>query len=260
MGCVMSAAIAVLLCKHKCSVERLTSSMSFHPPQPPSYTLETQSDGTLKLLFTHRDLANVLETLGDRAGVRVDVRLLRTSRRQSIPLFHFQPAGATLTLLWSHANAMDCGEMYFFFLELSSRLNVNVAGVRLLGVRRCDGRAHRIERLRRRPRRPRLPLQRGRGPRASAHPVRPVDRFGADAVPGDQVQGGGHDPAHAHPLRPPLPHPTLHWPLLARRPLLAPMRLRAVRPVPKLSADPESVGAGAPHSRHGRPDGGLADA
>ena len=71
MGCVMSAAIAVLLCKHKCSVERLTSSMSFHPPQPPSYTLETQSDGTLKLLFTHRDLANVLETLGDRAGVRV---------------------------------------------------------------------------------------------------------------------------------------------------------------------------------------------
>ena len=31
-----------------------------------------------------------------------------------------------MTLLWSHANAMDCGEMYFFFLELATRLRVNI--------------------------------------------------------------------------------------------------------------------------------------
>ena len=135
----MSAAIAVLVCRNKCSIQLLTSSMSFHPPQPPSYRLETQADGSLQLCFANPQITDVLELVGRRAGVKVDVRLLRTSRRQSIPLFHFKPANARLTLLWSHANAMDCGEMYFFFLELASRLNVNVAAYDYSGYGAATG-------------------------------------------------------------------------------------------------------------------------
>jgi len=138
MGCVVSTAIAVLLCKHRCSVERLTSSMSFHPPTPPSYTLEVLEDGALKLRFGHPELAAALMHI-QRAGVQVDLRMLRTSRRQTIPIFHYKVAGAYLTLLWSHANAMDCGEMYFFFLELALRLNMNVVAYDYSGYGAATG-------------------------------------------------------------------------------------------------------------------------
>ena len=135
---MVSTAIAVLLCKHRCSVERLTSSMSFHPPTPPSYTLEVLEDGALKLRFGHPELAAALMHI-QRAGVQVDLRMLRTSRRQTIPIFHYKVAGAYLTLLWSHANAMDCGEMYFFFLELALRLNMNVVAYDYSGYGAATG-------------------------------------------------------------------------------------------------------------------------
>mmetsp|Transcript_43852 Transcript_43852/g.115239 ORF Transcript_43852/g.115239 Transcript_43852/m.115239 type:complete len:347 (-) Transcript_43852:272-1312(-) len=138
MGCVMSTAIAVLLCKHRCSIENLTSSMSFHPPSPASYTLETADDGSLNILFSHSELANAL-TYSYNRRVQCKLKLLRTSRRQSIPLFHFICEGATTTLLWSHANAMDCGEMYFFFLEFAERLNVNVAAYDYSGYGAATG-------------------------------------------------------------------------------------------------------------------------
>ena len=139
MGCVMSTAIAVLLCRHKCSVERLASKMAFHPPSPASYTLETQQDGSLGLVFTHKELADALKLYGTRGGITVEVKLLRTKRRQSIPLFSFLCPGATVTILWSHANAMDCGEMYFFFVELAARLRVNVAAYDYSGYGASSG-------------------------------------------------------------------------------------------------------------------------
>ena len=139
MGCVMSTAIAVLLCKHRCSIERLTSSMSFHPPSPPSYSFESTEDGSLKLIFANHDMAAALLHMGRQRKVRCELKLLRTSRRQSIPLFHFICEGARMTVLWSHANAMDCGEMYFFFIELAARLNVNVAAYDYSGYGAATG-------------------------------------------------------------------------------------------------------------------------
>ena len=129
MGCAVSTAIAVLVCKNKCSIDRLTSKMAFHPPSPPSYSLEPQPDGTAKLTFANREMQEGLDSLSRAAHVpaKVEVRLLRTRKQQTIPLFHFQCRGATQTLLWSHSNAMDCGEMFFFFLDLAIHLKVNVA-------------------------------------------------------------------------------------------------------------------------------------
>ena len=78
------------------------------------------------------ELANALAHLnlkGSR-GVRVDIKYLHTKKRSTIPLFHFQCPGAEVTVLWSHANAMDVGEMYFFFLELAARLKVAGIGGR----------------------------------------------------------------------------------------------------------------------------------
>ena len=65
-------------------------------------------------------MAAALSSCGVLHGVHVEFRLLRTARRNSIALFHFHCHGAQRTLLWSHANAMDCGEMYFFLAEIAS--------------------------------------------------------------------------------------------------------------------------------------------
>ena len=138
MGCVLSSAIAVLLCKNSCSVEKLASSMAFHPPQPPSYKLMSDADGVLRLQFAHPEMQAALKLVGSR-GVRVELRLLRTSRKQSIPLFHFHVSGATTTILWSHANALDVGEMYYFFVEAAQRLKVNIAAYDYSGYGAATG-------------------------------------------------------------------------------------------------------------------------
>ena len=113
--------------------------MAFHPPSPPSYTLETDHDGKLKIIFAQQEMADALRRHMNYGGIRVEVQLLRTKRKQSIPMFHFHCPGATTTLLWSHANAMDCGEMYFFFVELAIRLQVNLVAYDYCGYGAASG-------------------------------------------------------------------------------------------------------------------------
>ena len=125
MGCVMSTAIAFLLCNHRCSVERLTATMAFFPPSPPSYAIETDADGTASIHFAHPEMEAAARHL--HTTITPTVRLLETARRQQIVLLHFACPGARTTLLWSHGNAMDVGEMYFFFVQLAERLRVNIA-------------------------------------------------------------------------------------------------------------------------------------
>ena len=125
MGCVMSTAIAFLLCNHRCSVERLTATMAFFPPSPPSYAIETDADGAASIHFAHPEMEAAARHL--HTTITPTVRLLETARRQQIVLLHFACPGARTTLLWSHGNAMDVGEMYFFFVQLAERLRVNIA-------------------------------------------------------------------------------------------------------------------------------------
>ncbi|KAL1514715.1 hypothetical protein AB1Y20_003802 [Prymnesium parvum] len=138
MGCVVSTIIACLLCNNRCSVERLASKMAFHPPNPPSYTIDTLPDGTSVVKFLHVERSQARDLLS-RSPVQVDVRVLVTHRKQTIPVFHFQFPGAKTTILWSHANAMDCGEMYFFFVQFAERLRVNVAAYDYSGYGAATG-------------------------------------------------------------------------------------------------------------------------
>lgn len=138
MGCVVSTAIAVLLCKNKCSVDRLVSKMAFHPPSPPSYTLEEAADGTYQLQFASREMTEALR-IYERCPVKCTIRMVRTKRRQSVVLFHFVNPQADKTLLWSHSNAMDAGEMYFFFIEVAMRLGVSVAAYDYSGYGQSTG-------------------------------------------------------------------------------------------------------------------------
>jgi pimeloyl-ACP methyl ester carboxylesterase len=129
MGCVMSTAIACLLCNNRCSIGRIVSNFAFFPPDPPSYKLEEAGDGRLRISFTdpqYQMAADRLTRAAAAVGVRVEPRLLDTARKERIALFHFWHPAAKATILWSHGNAMDIGEIYFFLIQLCSQLHVNV--------------------------------------------------------------------------------------------------------------------------------------
>lgn len=98
----------------------VTSSMAakfaFFPPNPPSYKLINDDATGLLLMdpFPHRE--------------NVDVLRLPTRRGTEIVAMYVRYPMATSTLLYSHGNAADIGQMYELFIELSIHLRVNLMG------------------------------------------------------------------------------------------------------------------------------------
>ncbi|KAE8798274.1 putative 26S proteasome non-ATPase regulatory subunit 7 [Hordeum vulgare] len=58
----------------------------------------------------------------------VEARRLQTKRGTDVVAMYARQTGAKLTLLYSHGNAADLGQMYELFVELSAHLNVNLMG------------------------------------------------------------------------------------------------------------------------------------
>ncbi|KAJ9163831.1 hypothetical protein P3X46_023459 [Hevea brasiliensis] len=108
----------------------VTSSMAakfaFFPPNPPSYKLITDDAGLLLLdHFPHRE--------------NVDVLRLPTRRGTEIVAVYVRYPMATSTLLYSHGNAADIGQMYELFIELSIHLRVNLMGYDYSGYGQSSG-------------------------------------------------------------------------------------------------------------------------
>lgn len=109
----------------------MTSSMAakfaFFPPNPPSYKLITDGASGLLLLdtFPHRE--------------NVDVLKLPTRRGNEIVAVYVRYPMANSTLLYSHGNAADIGQMYELFIELSIHLRVNLMGYDYSGYGQSSG-------------------------------------------------------------------------------------------------------------------------
>ncbi|KAH8960420.1 hypothetical protein BDL97_06G131900 [Sphagnum fallax] len=89
---------------------------AFFPPTPPSYqVIEDEATGKLWL---------------SEAVPRedVDVMKLPTKRGTEIVALYVKHPTANLTLLYSHGNAADLGQMHELFVELSVHLRINVLG------------------------------------------------------------------------------------------------------------------------------------
>lgn len=98
----------------------VTSSMAakfaFFPPNPPSYGVAVEeSTGKLKM-------TEVVQRED------VDILKLGTKRGTEIMAMYVRNPAAKLTLLYSHGNAADLGQMYDLFTELSLHLRVNLMG------------------------------------------------------------------------------------------------------------------------------------
>ncbi|XP_065874238.1 uncharacterized protein [Euphorbia lathyris] len=109
----------------------VTSSMAakfaFFPPNPPSYKLITDPATGLLLLhhFPHRE--------------NVDILRLPTRKGTEIVAVYIRYPMATSTLLYSHGNAADIGQMYELFIELSIHLRINVMGYDYSGYGQSSG-------------------------------------------------------------------------------------------------------------------------
>ncbi|KAL4308051.1 hypothetical protein GQ457_01G036850 [Hibiscus cannabinus] len=103
----------------------MAAKFAFFPPNPPSYTV-VESGG--KLVMN-----------GVLARENVDVLKVGTKRGNQVVAVYMKNPGAALTVLYSHGNAADLGQMYDLFSELSLHLRVNLLGYDYSGYGQSSG-------------------------------------------------------------------------------------------------------------------------
>lgn len=106
----------------------IAAKFAFFPPTPPSYTVEADESCGGQLFIPE---------VPRREGV--DVLKLRTKRGNEIVTVHIKHPKASATLLYSHGNAADLGQMFELFVELSLRLRVNLVGYDYSGYGQSTG-------------------------------------------------------------------------------------------------------------------------
>uniref|UniRef100_A0A0D9YNK4 Serine aminopeptidase S33 domain-containing protein n=1 Tax=Oryza glumipatula TaxID=40148 RepID=A0A0D9YNK4_9ORYZ len=117
---------------------------AFFPPSPPSYGAEAPpppaAAGAGVGVEKDGGGGGVVVELTDvpRRG-NVEARRLRTKRGTEVVAMYVRQAGARLTLLYSHGNAADLGQMFELFVELSAHLNVNLMGYDYSGYGQSSG-------------------------------------------------------------------------------------------------------------------------
>ncbi|XP_035842007.1 alpha/beta hydrolase domain-containing protein 17B [Helianthus annuus] len=105
----------------------MAAKLAFFPPNPPFYKVVSEKSSGLLLLdrFPHRE--------------NVDVLRLPTRRGNKIVAVYVRYPMATRTLLYSHGNAADIGQMYDLFIDLSIHLKLNLIGYDYSGYGRSSG-------------------------------------------------------------------------------------------------------------------------
>lgn len=108
----------------------MAAKFAFFPPRPPSYTVTAASDDGAATRLAIPDVA---------PRENVDVLKLHTKRGNDIVAVYIKNPAASLTVLYSHGNAADLGQMYELFCELSIHLRVNLMGYDYSGYGQSSG-------------------------------------------------------------------------------------------------------------------------
>ncbi|XVE72258.1 hypothetical protein DITRI_Ditri11bG0025300 [Diplodiscus trichospermus] len=103
----------------------VAAKFAFFPPNPPSYAV-VESGGKLVMR-------------GVVARENVDILKVGTKRGNQVVAVYIKNPGAALTVLYSHGNAADLGQMYDLFSELSLHLRVNLLGYDYSGYGQSTG-------------------------------------------------------------------------------------------------------------------------
>ncbi|XAR70672.1 hypothetical protein NMG60_11027600 [Bertholletia excelsa] len=117
-----------------CLFSRLAAKFAFFPPSPATYAVKRSDDGRLKAVST---AGSMPVPIGDDGSL--DVLLLDTKRGKKIVAFYLRNPCARLTLLYSHGNAADLGQLYDLFVQLKANLRVNLIGYDYSGYGASSG-------------------------------------------------------------------------------------------------------------------------
>ncbi|KAK6934940.1 hypothetical protein RJ641_035095 [Dillenia turbinata] len=117
-----------------CSLSHLASKFAFFPPSPPTYKIKKREDG--KLIVVSSSSTCSISPCEDNS---LDVRLIDTKKGNKIVAFYFRNPYARLTLLYSHGNAADLGQLYDLFVQLKVNLRVNLIGYDYCGYGASTG-------------------------------------------------------------------------------------------------------------------------
>ncbi|XP_061947452.1 uncharacterized protein LOC133670874 isoform X2 [Populus nigra] len=121
----------------------MAAKFAFFPPSPPSYELEEEEEEAedcgkkLRMVMGASVRSNNNNNNTNRK--RVDVLKLDTKRGNQVVAVYFKNPAASLTVLYSHGNAADLGQMYDLFCELSLHLRVNLMGYDYSGYGQSTG-------------------------------------------------------------------------------------------------------------------------
>ncbi|XP_060670778.1 uncharacterized protein LOC107427000 isoform X2 [Ziziphus jujuba] len=91
----------------------VAAKFAFFPPDPPTYDVTKEEDG--RLIFS-----------GVTADKNMDVHLLDTKGGNKVVATFWKHPFARFTILYSHGNAADLGQMHELFIELRAHLRVNI--------------------------------------------------------------------------------------------------------------------------------------
>ncbi|KAG0464518.1 hypothetical protein HPP92_020587 [Vanilla planifolia] len=106
----------------------MAAKFAFFPPSPSTYLVVVEDQETGRLAMT-----------GVPRRANVEVRRLRTRKGNDIVAMYVRNPSASLTLLYSHGNAADLGQLHDLLVELSVHLRVNVMGYDYSGYGQSSG-------------------------------------------------------------------------------------------------------------------------
>uniref|UniRef100_A0A3B3XP58 Serine aminopeptidase S33 domain-containing protein n=1 Tax=Poecilia mexicana TaxID=48701 RepID=A0A3B3XP58_9TELE len=113
--------LCCLFCCPPCP-SRIASKLAFLPPEP-TYAFLPDPEGKWKLHLTDRAEFQY----NQRDLDEVEVFFTRSSRGNRVGCMYIRVAGnARFTVLFSHGNAVDLGQMSSFYIGLGSRIGCNI--------------------------------------------------------------------------------------------------------------------------------------
>lgn len=116
---------------------KIAAKVAFLPPEP-SYTIVPDDNGTRYKLHLS-DRAEWQHS--NREKDLIDVFYARTRSGEKVACMHVRCSpNAKYTLLFSHGNAVDLGQMSSFFIGLGTRLKVNIMSYDYCGYGQSSGR------------------------------------------------------------------------------------------------------------------------
>ncbi|XP_020276806.1 protein ABHD17B [Asparagus officinalis] len=112
-----------------CSVSNLAAKFAFFPPNPATYSVKREGGGESRRLVAS----------GVPRDKSLDVHVVETKYGNRIVAFYLRNPYARLTVLYSHGNAADLGQLYDLFVQLKVNLRVNLMGYDYSGYGASSG-------------------------------------------------------------------------------------------------------------------------